>query len=240
MKFGIQRCRVLVYRYFMSNRRDEVYLALRTAIIENALQPGTKLPEDSIASSFGVSRTLIREALARLRNEGLIDTNQGKSATVAMPGPEESAETFHVRRCLEKDVVTTLAQCWRPDMAERLRAHITLEEKASAELNYPVSDRLGVEFHILLAELTSNRLLHKYVSEVALRCALIIAVHGHDHSQDISIAEHHAIVDALQAGDTHRAAKLVDKHLHAVEQRTLQPSAPSPHLTEILKRYATP
>lgn len=110
-----------------------------------------------------------------------------------------------------------------------LHAHIALEEKASIELNYPASDRLGVEFHILLAELTSNRLLHKYVSEVALRCALIIAVHDHDHSH----TEHHAIVDALQAGDTHRAAKLIAKHLHAVEERTLQPSAPSPHLTEI-------
>ncbi|GJJ21427.1 GntR family transcriptional regulator [Mycolicibacterium mageritense] len=221
----------------MGNRRDDVYLALRTAIIENALKPGTKLPEDSIASSFGVSRTIIREALARLRNEGLVDTSQGKSATVAAPGPEESVETFHVRRCLEKDVVATLTQCWQPDMAKQLRAHIALEEEASTKRNYPVSDRLGVEFHILLAQLTSNRLLHKYVSEVALRCALIIAVHGHDHSQDTSIAEHHAIVDALQSGDVLQATELMDQHLHAVQERTLQNHSPTTNLDDILRRY---
>lgn len=223
----------------MANRRTDVYLALRTAIIENALQPGTKLPEDSIAVSFSVSRTIIREALARLRNEGLVDTSKGKSATVAMPGPEESAETFHVRRCLERDVVTTLAQCWRPDMAERLRAHIALEDQASAERNYPVSDRLGVEFHILLAELTSNRLMHKYVSEVALRCALIIAVHGHDHNQDPSITEHRGIVDALESGDPRLATELIDKHLHAVQERTLQNSSAAPDLAKILSRYTS-
>ena len=221
----------------MGNRREDVYLAMRTAIIENALKPGTKLPEDSIASSFGVSRTIIREALARLRNEGLVDTSRGKSATVAMPGPEESAETFHVRRCLERDVIATLAHCWQPDMATQLRAHIALEEQASATRDYPVSDRLGVEFHILLAQLTSNRLLHKYVSEVALRCALIIAVHGRDHNQETSIAEHHAIVDALQTGDSILAGELIDQHLHAVQERTLQTSTPTPDLAAILGHY---
>ncbi|GAS93521.1 transcriptional regulator, GntR family [Mycolicibacterium canariasense] len=222
----------------VGNRREDVYLSLRTAIIENALQPGTKLPEDSLGASLGVSRTIIREALARLRSEGLVETGKGKSATVALPGPEESAETFHVRRCLEKDVVALLADNWDPVMGQRLRAHIELEQRASAENNYPVSDRLGVEFHILMAELTSNRLLHKYMSEVALRCALIIAVHGHDHNQDRSIAEHTALVEALESGDSPQAAQIVDEHLIAVQQRALRPPPPVPNLAEILNRYS--
>ena len=223
----------------MGNRREDVYLALRTAIIENALQPGAKLPEDSLGTSLGVSRTIVREALARLRSEGLVETGKGKSATVAMPGPEESAETFHVRRCLEKDVVTILAQNWEPIMGQRLRAHIALEQRASAENNHPVSDRLGVEFHILMAELTSNRLLRKYISEVALRCALIIAVHGHDHNQDRSIAEHEALVNALESGDPDRAAHIIDEHLIAVQQRALRPIPPTRDLADILSRYST-
>jgi DNA-binding GntR family transcriptional regulator len=222
----------------MASRREDVYLALRTAIIENALCPGTRLPEDSLGASFGVSRTIVREALSRLRAEGLVDTGQAKSATVARPSPEEAAETFQVRRCLEKEVVATLAGCWEDGMADRLRAHIALEEQASGARNYPVSDRLGVEFHILLAELASNRLLHKYISEVALRCALIIAVHGHDHDQTTSIAEHRALVNALASGQHRLAAELLDKHLAAVQERTLQPTSPPPDLADILGRYA--
>lgn len=239
VNFGIPSTSASVYRRGVGNRREDVYLSLRTAIIENALQPGTKLPEDSLGASLGVSRTIVREALARLRSEGLVETGKGKSATVALPGPEESAETFHVRRCLEKDVVALLADNWDPVMGQRLRAHIELEQRASAENNYPVSDRLGVEFHILLAELTSNRLLHKYISEVALRCALIIAVHGHDHNQDRSIAEHAALIDALESGDSPQATQIVDEHLIAVQQRALRPTPPALNLSDILSRYTT-
>lgn len=214
-----------------------MYLALRTAIIENALAPGTKLPEDSLGATFGVSRTIVRESLARLRAEGLVDTSRGRSATVANPSPAEAADTFDVRRALEREVINVIVDRWDDRMAATMRAHIEQEEQASANRDYPVSDRLGVEFHILLAELSSNMLLHKYVSEVALRCALILAVFGHDHDQRTSIDEHRALLAALQRGDRAEAVSILDTHLQAVQQRALQPAPSRPGLTEILSRY---
>ena len=56
-----------------STRVDFACKALRQAIIEQALPPGTKLPEDELGARFGMSRTLVRAALAHLQSEGLVD-----------------------------------------------------------------------------------------------------------------------------------------------------------------------
>src|ERR1700710_2829852 len=96
-----------------SNKSDQAYTAIRQAIIEQALAPGTKLPEDSLGSHFGMSRTLIRAALARLVSEGLVESQLKRTAVVAQPSVEEARHVFEVRRCLEDEVVRLLIQRWQ-------------------------------------------------------------------------------------------------------------------------------
>ena len=71
------------------SRSQAVYSALKRAILEQALKPGVKLPEDTIGEQFGVSRTLVREALVRLSGEGLVDLRANKGASVAEPSLED-------------------------------------------------------------------------------------------------------------------------------------------------------
>jgi len=66
-----------------STRVDFACRALRQAIIEQALPPGTKLPEDELGARFGMSRTLVRAALAQLQSEGLVDAPARRTATTA-------------------------------------------------------------------------------------------------------------------------------------------------------------
>ena len=88
---------------------DAAFLSLRSAIVEAALPPGTRLPEDLLAQQYGVSRTLIRGTLARLTAAGLVETGKAKSALVADPSLTEAKETFEVRRCLEREAVRRIA-----------------------------------------------------------------------------------------------------------------------------------
>ena len=62
-----------------------IYQHLLTAIVEHDLVPGTKLPEDALAESFGVSRTVIRKVLHQLAHEGLVQLERHRGATVARP-----------------------------------------------------------------------------------------------------------------------------------------------------------
>lgn len=142
----------------MPDRSSAVYEGLRRAIIEQALLPGDRLPEDTIGEQFGVSRTLVRSSLTRLASEGLVEQRRNKGAYVASPSLASARDIFDVRRKLEDLVVQLLAGRLNQDDAKRLREHVEQERSAHAQ-DGPESIRLAGEFHILLAEMTGNALL---------------------------------------------------------------------------------
>ena len=160
------------------SRADTAYQALRQCIIEQALPPGTRLPEDVIGSQFGMSRTLARATLARLQLEGLVEAGRKRTATVARPSLEEAKEDFEVRRALEREVIRLVVARWKPEFGAVLEGHVREEEQAKVRGDARVSIRLAGEFHIRLAEMSGNRLLQRYLSEVVSRCSLILALYG--------------------------------------------------------------
>jgi DNA-binding GntR family transcriptional regulator len=218
-------------------RAQSVYRALRRAIIEQALKPGMKLPEDSIGEQLGVSRTLVREAFSRLSVEGLVELKPNKGASVAYPTLEEARDVFEVRRGLERLVAENLAGRLTPAQAAELEAHVRQEEKAHGQ-DGPESIRLSGEFHIKLAEMTGNALLLRYVQESSSRCSLILAIYGRPHSSECAVSEHRQLIDALRAGDAGKAAQLMDHHLQSVVTRALLTPRTEPDLRDALSRYA--
>lgn len=225
-----------------SSRAEAAYVAIKQAIIEQALTAGTKLPEDALASHFGVSRTLVRAALARLAAEGLVDSRLNRTATVAQPSLEEARSVFEVRRVLEAEVLRLVIARWQPAMGAALEGHVRQEEQAAKRGEAQVSARLAGEFHLLLARLCGNPLLERYVSEVVSRCSLILAIYGRPHVADCAISEHRELVAALRRADEKTVRKLMQQHLGSVEQRALHAEAARPEddLSAILGRYAPP
>lgn len=225
----------------LSQKADVAYLALRQAIIEQALTPGTKLPEDPLAEQFEISRTLVRAALARLASEGLIDIGNKRTATVARPSLDEARAVFEVRRCLEAEVIRLVCERWQTAWRAQLQAHVRKEQAAAKAGQANVSIRLAGEFHIRLAQLTGNPLLTRYLSEVSTRCSLILAVHGRPHSSDCAVTEHRQLIDAMACRDVAAAMRLMTEHLADIEERALIPKTvrrPDQDLGSILAPYA--
>ncbi|MDX3806435.1 MAG: GntR family transcriptional regulator [Bosea sp. (in: a-proteobacteria)] len=224
-----------------SSRSDIAYQALRRAIIEQALVPGTKLREDEIGAHFGISRTLVRAALMRLSQEGLVEIKRKRTATVAVPSLDEAREIFEVRHCLEQQVVQRLTAHWRPEMGEVLEAHVNEEEAASRRGDTASASRLAGEFHIVLARLAGNALLARYLSEVVSRCSLILALYGRPHVAECATAEHRGVIAALRERDAAVSIRAMSQHLHAVEGRALPESreAEEVRISDILARYST-
>ncbi|WP_199087553.1 GntR family transcriptional regulator [Bosea sp. ASV33] len=218
-------------------RAESVYRALRRAIIEQALKPGMKLPEDSIGEQLGVSRTLVREAFGRLAVEGLVELKPNRGASVAYPTLEEARDVFEVRRGLERLVAESLAGRITSAQITELEAHVRQEEKAH-EQDGPESIRLSGEFHIKLAKMTGNALLLRYVQEASSRCSLILAIYGRPHSSECAVSEHRQLIDALRAGDAARAADLMDHHLRAVVTRALLTPRVERDIRDVLAPYA--
>lgn len=203
-----------------SHRTDLICSALRSAILERALLPGMKLPEDSLGERFGASRTLVRQALERLATEGLVELRRNRGASVAQPSLEEARDLFDLRTQIEDLVVARLASGFTADQARILEEHIAKEVEADKGFE-AVSIRLATEFHILLARLTGSPVLLRYTQEVAYRCGLTLSLYSRPHSSDCGIQEHRQIVEALKKGDAEAARALARSHLGAVADRAL-------------------
>lgn len=221
------------------SRSDAIYASLRRAILEQALKPGTKLPEDSIGDTFGVSRTSARNALLRLASDGLVEIKQNRGAAVAMPTLEEAEEVFALRRCLEREVIERLCKRMPRDGIDALISHVREEEHA-LQASSPRSIRLAGEFHILLGELTGSKLLIDFISQVVSRSSLILARFGRPHSAECGIDEHIQLIEALKNQDAETAIRIMDHHLHAVEDRAkADDKDDGPDIAEILSHYMT-
>lgn len=221
-----------------ASRVDDICTAIRRAIIERALAPGDKLPEDALGERFGVSRTIARQALGQLAGEGLVDLRRNRIAVVATPTFEEARDTFDIRVELERLVVKHLAGRLTRDQAEELNAHIMKQDKAAAGPE-AASIRLATDFHVLLARMTGKPILIRYVSEVAYRSGLSLTLYGRPHSPKCAVDEHRNLVKSLVGGDREEAMRLMTGHLEAVAARAFLPDgdAKAKTLIEILAPY---
>lgn len=201
-------------------RVDAIYAGLRLAILEQVLQPGTKLPEDAIGEQFGASRTVVRRALELLSSEELVDIRPNRGAVVAKPSLEEARDLFSVRQDVEQLVIRRLCGNLTPAQVKRLEAQIEAEERAHHE-GRPEYIRHAAEFHLVLAEMTGSPLLARYMRQLVGRSALILGLYGRPRWTDCSVQEHRDLVTCLVEGDLSRLEHLMHDHLEAVLSRAI-------------------
>ena len=191
--------------------------ALTRAIVEHRLLPGTKLAEQKLADHFGVSRTLVRQALFQLAQNRLIRLEAARGAFVASPSVDEARQVFAVRRMLETEMTRAFVRTVSPERIQALRDHVAREKQAVAREDVPGRTELLGDFHVRMAELMGNQVLAQLLGELISRCALITLMYQTHAAAEHSSDEHAAIIEALEAGDETRAVTLMDEHLTHVE-----------------------
>jgi len=219
-------------------RTEKVQLALRRAILEQRLTPGTRLPEDAIGEAFGASRTIAREALGRLATEGLVELIPNRGAFVANPSLEEGRGIFVIRAALERGMVRQLSGRIDAVSVERLTEMVEAETRL-AEKSDVEAIRLAGEFHLYLASLAGNPLLQRYLVEIISRCSLVMTMYGRPHSADCGAREHKEIVDAMVAGDFTRAGDLMEQHVEDVAARAQLSVRPKTDVRQVLADFAS-
>lgn len=191
--------------------------ALTRAIVEHKLLPGTKLAEQKLADHFGVSRTLVRQALFQLSQNRLVTLAPARGAFVATPSAEEAQQVFAVRRMLETEMTRAFVRQVKPAQIRALKAHITAEKKAMDRNDVGQRTELLGDFHVVMAEQMGNHVLAQILGELLSRCALITLMYQSATAAEHSHEEHEAIVTALAAKDEALAVRLMQEHLQHVE-----------------------
>jgi DNA-binding GntR family transcriptional regulator len=192
--------------------------ALTRAIVEHKLQPGAKLAEQKLADHFGVSRTLVRQALFQMAQNRLVQMEPARGAFVAMPSVEEARQVFRVRRMLETELTREFTRNATPARLKALKEHMA-REKAAVERN-DASERVELlgDFHVRMAELSGNEVLAQILRDLVSRSSLITLMYQREGAAAHSQEEHVELVKAIAARDEERAVQLMQEHLLHVEQ----------------------
>lgn len=215
---------------------------LRTSIVNGDIAPGEKLPsEPRLAAEHRVSRTVVREAIARLNLEGLVHTRRG-SGSYALTPPADDAPPLgrslddrlalvEYRLALEAEAAALAATRRTPTQLAALADR--LDALASSDGHPATAMQHDFAFHRLVAEAAANRFLLEALDRLGPQ--MIAMPRGRLDARESTlqdggrfaavVQEHRAVLDALNAQDPLAAAAAMRVHLAASRRRLLQESA---------------
>jgi DNA-binding GntR family transcriptional regulator len=196
--------------------RDRVLDALREAIITGEFKPGQPLIETELATSLGVSRAPLREALQILSTEGLAETIPYHGTTVRRLTKTDIEELYSLRSVLETFAIRRIIAQHNPEHVNRLRRCFEAMLSAAEANNIKHVNQIDREFHDTLIELSGHSLLLTSWTVVSMRVRQVMALLNRRNSDLKKIAYNHVpIIDAIEASEVEKAVKLMQAHVAA-------------------------
>ena len=185
---------------------------LRDQILINQLKPGERLIADDLALTFGVSRSMIREALLLLATEGFINIIPRKGTFVTQMSAKQANDLFEVRLLLEGQVASLAAERRTDENLRDLRETVDRGLAAALAGNVDQLPALNTRFHNLLADTADNDYLTETLSRLSNIIQWVYSRRIIERSTD-SWKEHLRIVDAIEQMDPNAAKAAAHDHI---------------------------
>jgi DNA-binding GntR family transcriptional regulator len=185
---------------------------LRDQILINQLKPGERLIADDLALTFGVSRSMIREALLLLATEGFINIIPRKGTFVTQMSAKQANDLFEVRLLLEGQVASLAAERRTDENLRDLRETADRGLAAALAGNVDQLPALNTRFHNLLADTADNDYLTETLSRLSNIIQWVYSRRIIERSTD-SWKEHLRIVDAIERMDPAAAKSAAHEHI---------------------------
>lgn len=220
---------------------DRVYDAIYAAVVDHRLPPGARLREEELAHAFAVSRTLVRQALQRLAQNGVVVLRPNRGAQVPEPTRRDGEHVFDARRVIECEVARRLATRLTADQLAELRLLVETETRALQGGDRSEAIRLSGEFHRRLAQMSDNPLFVRMLDALLPTTSLLMALYKAPGQPMCVAHSHHLLLDVLQGQGAAAAAAEMRRHLNEIERSLSVPAAqPPPALREVFKAYREP
>jgi DNA-binding GntR family transcriptional regulator len=193
---------------------DQVYKTLREHLGSHVIGPGQRLQEATLALQLGVSRTPVREALARLESEGLIAA-EGRSFTVPVLSDADVDEIYELRGLLEPAALAHAAAAAADAAAlKRIAAALADAEAADGADDAEAFIEANARFHAAWHDLVANRRLLRAIALSAghVRYLRVLTLNN-AAARRAALAGMRKILAALRKRDGERAARVMREHL---------------------------
>jgi GntR family transcriptional regulator, rspAB operon transcriptional repressor len=195
---------------------ERVLAAIRGAIVELELPPGSMIDKTALCERFGVSRFPVSDALTRLQSEGLVEVLPQRGTRVTRIRMGDLAQAMFIRRALEVEMVRSLALNMPDALRTKLETNIGYQEVTIDRADPRAFHQLDLAFHqMLLEDLNYPRVTAAVdaARHSLERARRMLSSPGRDAT---TLAEHKAILAALTTRNAEAAAAAMENHLDAV------------------------
>ncbi|HYV16370.1 MAG TPA: GntR family transcriptional regulator [Conexibacter sp.] len=215
---------------------DDAHASIRDAIVSGTFAPGEKLVETRIAREIGVGRATAREALRRLREEGLVVGTPNRGVFVRELALQDIIDIYNMRTGVET-VAMRLATRTGAPTGELWKCVEEMREFARRNDPVSLSDR-EVAFHEEICRASGNEYICAGFRTIAGVVRLAFACEYTSYADPRLVPEEHAqLVEAIESGDEHASVEALTAHLdigRSIELARLQFEAPPDHAGERL------
>ncbi len=218
---------------------DRVYEAIYAAVIDHRLAPGSRLREEELADTFAVSRTLVRQALHKLAQDGVIVLRPNRGAQVPEPTRRDGEHVFDARRVVECEVARRLVGKLSAAQLADLKQVVEAEARATQSQNKQEAIRLSGEFHLKLAQMSGNPIFVRLLEELLPTTSLLMALYKAPGEPMCVAHSHRTLLQVIAKGGTGTAAGTeMRRHLNEIERSLSQPAArTAAPLRDVFKSY---
>lgn len=186
---------------------------LRRAIVSLDIKPGTPIDKSEICARLGVSRFPVSEALGRLRDEGLVDILPQRGSIVSLIRISEILEYILIRRALETEAVELAAISHDDALIVALRNDLQHQRRAVQANDAAGIHDADLAFHQHIADALNLPKLKAVIDSARANLDRARRLIRSPSRRPKALAEHVAIVDAIEAGDPAAAAQAMRRHL---------------------------
>jgi len=198
-----------------SSLADQVYHDIKHMILSGELQGGDRIPEESLAEQFGVSRTPVREAVRRLDEFGLVRLKPRSYAEVITLSEAEVDHVMSVREELEGLAVRELAEKATDQDVQVLTALAEKCYRSLDEGNVAETFETDSRFHLKIAERSGNSILAELMERLDAKVQLVRLMRcSTPETINQNIHVHDKIIDAIAANDSAGAELIMREHIH--------------------------
>jgi GntR family transcriptional regulator, rspAB operon transcriptional repressor len=193
---------------------SRIYADLRAELVSLARRPGEPISEGDIASSYGVSRTPVREAILKLSDEGLVEIFPQSGINVSRIPIAALPEAIVIRRALEETTTRLTAELATPSQILALHSILERQREADAARDRDAFHQADELFHATIAEIAKYPGIWRLIQQVKVHVdrfrQLTLPQRGR---MATVIVEHERILAAIEAHDAEKAAIAMTKHI---------------------------
>jgi GntR family transcriptional regulator of vanillate catabolism len=187
----------------------KVYNRIKHMIISGELKPGTKLVQEDLAKSLGVSRTPLLQAISRLTSDQLVESKTRRGAYVRHFSVDDKLQIFDIRSKLEPLSAREAAKLITEDQLQELQNIIVEMEKTVENNNIPFFCELDYDFHTIIQIASGN----KFILEILSKYTPLIQSESRLKSLEASLLEHKEILKSLSFNESDRVSILMYNHV---------------------------